>query len=183
MAGVQCGRCGWENDPATVADRCVGCGRKLPGVGNSAPGDEVEQAEKAARKNAATVLFSIAVLHLVCNSSALAFAPDFLAGVPIQFVGRDGAFALILGITAVFVCLGAWAWVMPLPASSAGLACYVGLLALEVALGPKAAVKGWIHKLVFILALGQAIVAASKARRLRAARDGRDGWGENEERW
>ncbi len=145
--------------------------------------DEVAQAEQAARKNASGTLFAIAVLQLVCNSIVLLAAPGMLGGGPVGPAELAGAFVFVVAITAVFAGLGAWALYVPLPASVVGLICYVGLVLLDVAFAPEQIGKGIILKIVFIVALVQAIVAANKARQLRAARASERRRDEDEDRW
>jgi hypothetical protein len=211
--------CGWENDPATAAGYCEGCGRKLRPEGRSssirgpgdegyqAPdvsyrgderrrprlayhddidvskdGDEAERAEKAARKNASATLFVIAALQLICTSIALFAAPELLGGGAMGPAEKAVGLVIILGVTAVFAGLGAWALFMPLPASIIGLVCYLGLLVFDLVAAPEQVGKGLILKIIFIVALAQAINAANKARQLRAARDSRR-WGPDDDRW
>jgi hypothetical protein len=146
MPLIQCVYCDNVYDPLRTRGACNACGREhppgtrqivvpLPAGTVAAPGRRIDPHEVKVRQQAATALFSAAVLQLVCGGSVLA-----LFGLVAQ--GAQGADQMlmwlvvgVLTLSGVFILLGLWARYEPLAPSLLGLALYTLLCGIELCAG------------------------------------------------
>ncbi len=157
---MTCPNCGATMPPQEIADGwCETCGKRLPAyltpkVGpltrqGDSPGQSVNKALAQARHEAAGILFTIAVLQLVCGTTALVMAPAVLGGpIPRDMVGW--VIVEMVGITAVFATLGFLALKTPLPAAAIGLVLYLLLTLAAVVANPQMGLRGFYIKIIII---------------------------------
>src|SRR5579885_1578524 len=131
MTIVRCLYCDAENDAAATSGYCDGCGHKLPPASlarrrrlyAAGPGAAEEEDRPRPARQAANLLFSVAVLQVVAGGLLLILGPLAAEQVTADFLPRviTGSVVLLL----LFAGLGWWALRRPFPAAVAGLVVFV----------------------------------------------------------
>ena len=185
MVPPHCTAC---KNPLTASEvefgRCDACGAKVPAadVEDDAPRPRLkrrteqlaktkepetrESLLKQAKKQAATTLFVVAALMLVCNTVGVLMLGDQQG---LEEEEKIIAVVVGVGVAVMFAGLGAWALFMPLPPTIIGLVLFTGLSVVEIVSDPAAIGRGIIIRIVIIVMLVKAINAAVKAGKLPAA--------------
>jgi hypothetical protein len=164
MTIVRCLYCDAENDALTTGGYCDGCGHKLPPASlarrrrlfSAAGSDEaVEEERPRPARQAANLLFSVAVLQVVAGGLLLIVGPLVVPGkVTADFLPRViGGSVLVM---LLFAGLGWWALHQPFPASVAGIVLLLPLALLAAVLPPSLALCG----LPFLALFGVLLVLA-----------------------
>jgi hypothetical protein len=146
MPLIQCVYCDNVYDPLRTRGSCNSCGREhppgtrqivvpLPPGTPAGPGRRIDANELKVRQQAATALFSAAVLQLICGGSVIG-----LFGLLGQGADKDNLtltimVTVVLAVSGVFILLGLWARFEPLTPSLLGLALYTVLCVLEICTG------------------------------------------------
>ena len=183
MSELACPHCGVENPLGSRF--CQSCGKAVPSMDQSSPkviSDE-ELAETKSGQNIQSVELQKAVRKSVVTLWSLAIL-QFLAGVAFYFILKNTVDAdvdpveqeriifltvsVIVGLGIIFAILAIWARKSPLPASIVGLTLYVTVFAIDAMADPMALVKGWLIKIIILIALVNAIKAGVKHKRLQA---------------
>ena len=172
MAAIVCPHCGVKN--LESASFCEECGQAVS-VASSGPhvvgskdmastrvGQKVQikQLKKQTRK-AMITLFIVGILNIVVGLVLYGMLNEDRPDAAAQVLATCG----IVGV--IFVGLGVWARVSPLPASIIGLVLYVSLLGIGMVLDPHQIYQGLLIKAIIILALVNGIRAGIKHRELR----------------
>ncbi|MBN1554947.1 MAG: hypothetical protein JXA11_09390 [Phycisphaerae bacterium] len=180
---IICPHCNVENEDAS--EFCRECGKALPSAAPTGPrvvtgsaiastslGQNVQEKElKKKCRQASIALFAAAVLQGITGIALYAF----LKNEPnVDMQKLQILVGVVVGIGVVFAVLGFWARVNPLPASIVGLVLYVTLHAIDAVADPSALLRGWIIKVIVVVALINAIQAGITYRQLKAKMPSQD---------
>lgn len=177
---ITCPHCGAANVPEAAF--CESCGKALPtgaasgprvvsatampatGAGRSMLSDELTKT----MKRAATALMWVAILQTLLGPVLLFVQKAKLERENPGMVYEVGplAYAIVFGIAALFWGLFFWARRSPLPAAIVGLVLFITLHVVDAVSDPMSLARGWLVKILVVVALWKAIQAGLQYRRL-----------------
>ncbi len=114
-----------------------------------------------ANRQVAGILYTVAALHLLCDTVFVMINPEQLSGGPVAPHVRAFMIAVILGMALSFVGLGSWALFQPLPPAILAVVLYVVFVALSFVNDPQLALRGIVFNIVIVIALFKAIQAGT----------------------
>ncbi len=172
-----CPHCGAES--GVGAAFCQQCGKALPGAGRAEPrviapdavaftdaGRQLqcEELRQKARR-AAVVLLAVAIIQTLVGVAVLALMYSTTSHDPA--VQLQPVLPVVLfGLAAFFYGLWFWARTHPLPAAIVGLVTYVSIIVAGGVNDPSTLLRGWIVKLIIVVAFAKAIQLGLKHRAL-----------------
>lgn len=177
---IACVQCGSRNPAGTAF--CTACGRALPGQipsgprvvsGLEAPTTELGRgvlSDQLTREmsKACWALLAVAMIQAILGPWQISTQVNELKRTHPGMIYhiKPVAYLTIFGIATAYWVLFAWALRNPLPAAIVGLVIYITLWVVDVIADPTALAKGWLVKVLVIGALGQAIAAGVRFRKL-----------------